>query len=369
MTTFLLGTEIRFGPTALNELAEFAGSKVLLVTDAFLATTDLFDVVHTLLMPRVTVFRDVEPNPTVAMIGKGVACYLSADPDVVVALGGGSVIDAAKAMHKAALAAGYGASRGLVVIPTTSGSGSEVTSYAVVTDEKTHAKIPMVSPDLQPAIALLDPRAVVGCPPRVTADSGMDVLTHAVEAYVSTGASDFSDACAEKAVHLLCANLHRCYVQGADVEARERMHNGSTLAAMAFNNAGLGIAHSLAHALGGHFPVAHGRLNAMLLPHVMTYNAANCARAARKYAWLGHLTGSSSGSNVKAGVISFVAAVDRLRASLDMPARLSEAGIPARDVRGMLNELAAQAMGDGCTPSNPAAPTHDDLVAILRQVL
>lgn len=368
MTTFSLHTEIRFGERSLEDLSEFAGQSVLLVTDAFLATTELFEVVRTLLGPRVSVFSEVEPNPTISLIDKAVAYYLSVEPDIVVALGGGSPIDAAKAMHKAAVETGYGAPGGLVVVPTTSGSGSEVTSFAVVTDENTHAKIPMVSPDMRPKLAILDPIAVVGVPPKVTADAGMDVLTHAVEAYVSTSASDFSDACAEKAVHLLCANLHRCYVAGDDLEARERMHNASTLAAIAFDNTGLGIAHSLAHALGGRFPVAHGRLNAMLLPHVMAFNAERSEEAARRYAWLGLLTGSSSGS-VRAGVVSFIGAVERLRASLDMPARLVDAGVSSSDVRSHLDDLARTALADACTPSNPVQPTEGDLVTILRSLL
>lgn len=369
MTTFSLHTEIHFGHDSLEQLREYAADKVLLVTDEFLSTTGLYAQVLHLLGANTSVFNEVVPNPTVSLIARGVAQYLAVDPTVVVALGGGSSIDAAKAMHKAALDSGFGASKGLVVVPTTSGSGSEVTSFAVVTDEATHAKIPMISRDMLPTVAILDPHCVVGVPPRVTADSGMDVLTHAVEAYVSTDASDFSDACAEKSVHLLCANLQRCYEEGSDLEARERMHNASTLAAMAFNNSNLGINHSLAHALGGHFHVAHGRLNAMLMPHVMAYNAEHSERAATKYAWLAHLVGKSSGPNVKAGVLSFIAAVEKLNRSLGIPARLVDEGVDPAEVRALLNQLAEQALGDTCTPTNPVVPTHQDLVAILRRLL
>lgn len=369
MSIFALGARIAFGEKSLTELSAFSEDKVLIVTDSFLVTTELFDVVRSLLGPRVSVFSEVEPNPSVATIGKGLACYLSTEPDVVVALGGGSPIDAAKAMHMAALEAGMAASKGIVAVPTTSGSGSEVTSFSVITDENTHAKIPLVSPEMRPVLAVLDPYAVAGVPPKVTADSGMDVLTHAVEAYVATGASDFSDACAEKSVHLLCANLKRCYDEGSDLAARERMHNASNLAAIAFDNAGLGITHSLAHALGGQFPVAHGRLNAMLLPHVMRFNAERSDQAATKYAWLAHLVGKTSSGNVKAGVLSFIGAVERLRASLDMPARLSEAGVSVSEARELIPRLAATALEDGCTPANPVAPTVEDLIGLLRHVI
>lgn len=367
MRSFTLSTEIRFGGDALESLRQFAGRRVFLVTDEFLATTEVFAAVLGVVGPEVNVFDKVLPNPTIALIGQGVAAYLQADPEVVIAYGGGSPIDAAKAMHKAALDVGRGAPEGLVVIPTTSGSGSEVTSFAVLTDESTHAKLPMVSPDLLPRLAVLDARAVIGVPPRTTADSGMDVITHAIEAYVSLGASDFSDACAEKSAQLAFTHLPRCFTHGTDLSARSRMHNASTLAAMAFDNAGLGIVHSLAHALGGRFPVAHGRLNAILLPHVISYNAERSERAAAKYAWLGHLAGSSAVGS-KAGVVSCIARIERLNAELGVGPTLRECGVDVSEVRASLDELAETAMADGCTATNPVVPTHADLVSILRNV-
>ncbi|WP_456300394.1 iron-containing alcohol dehydrogenase [Tessaracoccus coleopterorum] len=164
MSTFTLATEISFGEGALEGLREFADRRVFVVTDSFLAGTDVFALVLDLLGADTVVFDEVLPNPTVAVIGKGVASYLAARPDVVIAYGGGSPIDAAKAMHKAAIEVGLGAVDGLVVIPTTSGSGSEVTSFSVITEETTHAKLPMVSPDLVPRLAILDARAVLGVP-------------------------------------------------------------------------------------------------------------------------------------------------------------------------------------------------------------
>ena len=365
MSTFTLATQISFGPDALEGLREFAGRRVFVVTDAFLAGTDVFALVLDLLGDDTVVFDEVLPNPSIAVIGRGVAAYLGARPDVVIAYGGGSPIDAAKAMHKAAIEVDLGAKDGLVVIPTTSGSGSEVTSFAVITDESTHAKLPMVSPDLVPRLAILDSRVVLGVPPHTTADSGMDVLTHAIEAYVSTGASDFSDALAEKATQLAFANLQRCFDNGSDADARTPMHHASTMAAMAFDNAGLGIVHSLAHALGGRFPVAHGRLNAILLPHVIAFNARHSERAAARYAWLGHVAGATAIGS-RAGVASCIGRIERLNSALGIGPGLSDCGIPRDEFTASLDELATTALADGCTATTPVPPSHADLVAILR---
>ncbi|MDI9628353.1 MAG: 1-propanol dehydrogenase PduQ [Acidobacteriota bacterium] len=366
MIEFRLGTHVRLGVEALTALDQFADLRSLVVTDRFLSTTDVFaEVVDRLGDP--TVYSEVIPNPTIEAVGHAVTAYLMARPQVVVAYGGGSVIDTAKAMHKAALDAGMGAEEGLVAIPTTSGSGSEVTSYAVITDEKSHAKIPIVSPDLVARLAILDPKAVQSVPPKITADSGMDVLTHAVEAYVARLACDFSDAFAEKAVQLVFANLVRCFTNGDDMDARSHMHNASCMAAMAFDNVGLGITHSLAHALGGRYPIAHGRLNAILLPHVIRYNAEHSEPAAERYGRLGALI--SPAAHGRAGVQALVGGIERLNQKLAIPARIREEGVDPSDANASLDGLAHSALDDGITASNPVPPSLDDLKAILRQVI
>lgn len=364
MREFRLSTVVRLGPQALAALDRFAGESVFLVTDEFLKTTPVYQRVLERCGGRVTVFTGVHPNPGTKEIGLGVAEYLKATPKVVVAYGGGSVMDAAKVMHKAALDAGLAAPEGIVAIPTTSGSGSEVTSFAVVTDERTHVKVPIASPDLVARLAILDPNAVVGAPAHITADSGMDVLTHAVEAYVARDACDFSDALAEKAVELVFAHLHRCFTHGDDLDARSHMHNASCMAAMAFDNVGLGITHSLVHALGGHFPVAHGRLNAILLPHVIEFNAARCPVANDRYARLGRLL--SPGASDKAAVLNLSAACRRLAKRVGIPPRLTEANIDASELRAAIPELAAAALSDGCTPPNPVQVTAADLAGLLK---
>ncbi|NLE97588.1 MAG: iron-containing alcohol dehydrogenase, partial [Propionibacterium sp.] len=210
MLDFHLDTVVKIGSRAMESLGAFAARRALVVTDEFLSGTPSFERMLGHLGDDVRIFRDVLPDPTVAVITRGVAAYLDARPDVVVAYGGGSVLDTAKAMHKAALDAGFGAAEGIVAIPTTSGSGSEVTSFAVITDESTHTKVPITSRDMVARLAILDPEVVAAMPPSLTADSGMDALTHAVEAYVSRGACDFSDALAEKAIALIFEYLPRC---------------------------------------------------------------------------------------------------------------------------------------------------------------
>ncbi|RRD51335.1 1-propanol dehydrogenase PduQ [Arachnia propionica] len=366
MKEFRLSTLVRLGPEALTALTRYRGESVFMVTDEFLTTTPVFKEALGHLGDRVTLFTGVLPNPGTHEIGLGVAEYLRAKPHVVVAYGGGSVMDAAKVMHKAALDAGFGAPEGIVAIPTTSGSGSEVTSFAVVTDEETHVKIPIVSADMVARLAILDPRAVMGAPAHITADSGMDTLTHAVEAYVARTACDFSDALAEKAVELTVRYLPRCHSHGDDLEAREHMHNASCMAAMAFDNVGLGITHSLAHALGGHYPIAHGRLNAMLLPHVIEFNAERSQHAFDRYVRLGRLVSPSATG--RAAITSLISTVRRLQEQLGMPSRLGEAGVARQDLFQDIPELVAAALADGCTPPNPVAVTADDLTGILRRV-
>lgn len=366
MRDFRLGTHVRLGADALSALDQFAGRRVLVVTDEFLSTTDVFAKVKGHLGEPV-IYTDVVPDPTIGAIARGVTAYLNARPEVVVAYGGGSVMDTAKAMHKAALDVGYGAELGLVAIPTTSGSGSEVTSYAVITDEKTHAKIPIVSQDIVAKLAILDPEAVMGCPRKLTADSGMDVLTHAIEAYVSRDACDFSDALVEKATALALAHLERCYTHGDDLDARSHMHNASCMAAMAFDNVGLGITHSLAHALGGHYPVAHGRLNAILLPHVIRFNAERSARAAERYAILGRLVAPSSTG--RAAWMALAGGIEKLNKALDIPERVRDAGVDPADAIAHLDGMAESALADPITQQNPVQPDADDLKTILRQVI
>lgn len=255
-----------------------------------------------------------------------------------------------------------------VAIPTTSGTGSEVTAFSVV---KANAeKLVLVDASLLPDIAILDPSLVASVPPAITADTGMDVLCHALEAYVSRAASDFSDALAEKVVQQVFRYLPTCWRSGDNLQAREKMHNASCMAGMAFTNASLGITHSTAHALGGVFRVPHGRANALLMAQVVAWNAdfdGQCdTLAATKYARLAHLLDLPAASP-RQGVASLLVAIQALKEEMSMPSGISNTGIEAAEFERRLPEMVGQALRDGCTPTNPRAPDANALTELYRQ--
>lgn len=371
MQRFRVATTLYYGPDSLDRLAELNGQRVLLITDAFMATTPVMARIREILSgATLTVFDRVEPNPSTKLIAEGLRCFAEVRPQAVIALGGGSPIDTAKAVHKFAREQGDVEATECIVIPTTSGSGSEVTSFAVVTDNE-HHKHPLTAEDMLPHIAILDPATVRTAPAKITADTGMDACTHALEAYVATKASDFSDAMAEKAAQLIFEWLPRAYADGSDLEARERMHNASCMAGLAFENAGLGIVHSMSHAMGGAFGAPHGRLNALLLPHVLEFNCGEVGfgphgltPVARRYAHLARLLGVSA-STERARVIGLFDAVRKLNATLGMPRRVAELGIDRTAFLKAVPTLAQTALSDFCTAGNPVqvdAPTLEKLL-------
>ncbi|MDR1512751.1 MAG: iron-containing alcohol dehydrogenase [Propionibacteriaceae bacterium] len=375
MRQFRVSTDIRFGPGSLASLRQLAGRRVLIVTDAFMAAAPLMDkVLAELRESTVTVFDQVSPNPDVATVAAGVSAYLGAVPDAVVALGGGSPIDAAKAVYSIAKRQGDSLAGGFIVIPTTSGSGSEGTSYAVISDPGSHSKVPLTSDDMVPDVAILDPEAVRSAPPGLTADAGMDAVSHAIEAYVATGHSDFSDAFAEKALQLLCVNLPQAHARPDDLAARQRVHNAACMAGLAFENAGLGIVHSLSHAIGGLFPLPHGRLNSIILPHVIEFNAGRLGfgptgltEVGQRYAHLG-LVVDVTASTPRGRVLGLIEDCRALARRLHLPDRLSEAGVPKDDYLRALPQLAQAALADRCTAGNPVPVTVKDLSTLLAQI-
>lgn len=374
MSEFLLKPRIRFGQDALSALAEVPAHSVLLVTDQAMVKFGLAERVINILRQRGIAFQiwdDVVADPDIATVVRGMKLMDSHYPDLVIALGGGSVIDAAKAVIFALAQTRPETRRErpcFVAIPTTSGTGSEVTSFSVV---KAHAeKLVLVDPSLLPDIAILEPTLVASVPPAITADTGMDVLCHALEAYVSLAASDFSDALAEKVVQQVFRYLPTCWRNGQDLQAREKMHNASCMAGMAFTNASLGITHSLAHALGGVFRVPHGRANALLMAGVVAWNAdfsGQCdTAAARKYARLAHLLDLPAHST-REGVASLLVAIATLKDEMNMPAGIRDTGVDAVEFDRRLAEMVAQALRDGCTPTNPRAPDAQALTELYRQ--
>ena len=343
------------------------------------------------------IFSDVESDPSFATIKKGVAAMNEFKPDVIIALGGGSSIDAAKGMwlfyeYPDADVEGMklkfmdirkrtykfpklGIKSKMVAIPTTSGTGSEVTSFAVISDKEKNMKYPLADYELTPDVAIIDPDLVMTLPKSITADTGMDVLTHAIEAYVSNMASDYTDGLSEKAVELVFNNLKEAYDHGDNKEAREKMHNASTIAGMAFTNAFLGLNHSIAHKLGAEFHIAHGKANAIILPYVIKYNSTKPTKfvsfpkyeyfiADIKYANLAKRLGLPC-STTEEAVNSLIRAIQKLNEDLNEPKSLQEAGIDEKEFLAKVDELADKAFSDQCTSANPRVP----LIPEIKQIL
>jgi len=372
MEEFSFSTRIFFGDGALDRLRMVNNKKVIIVTDSFMVKSGTVDRVISYLSDcSVTIFSEVIPDPTVEVVAAGVKSLLESQAEVMIAIGGGSAIDAAKAIRALAkqINPGIEEVKECYAIPTTSGTGSEVTEYAVISDAETGIKYPLVSRDLRPFIAILDPSLVLSAPPNVTADSGMDVLTHALEAYVSKGANDFTDALAEKAIELAARFLPLAYKDGQNLLARKKMHNASCMAGLAFNSAGLGLCHGLAHSVGAKLHISHGRANAIILPHIIRYNAnqegGGDFSPARKYQNLAKLLDLPS-SNPITAVNQLVRLIERLNVILGLPATLKAANVDSTLFASLKDEIAEAALNDITTASNPRTPSIDDAKNLLR---
>jgi 1-propanol dehydrogenase len=369
-------TKIFIGENALDRLTKLTREKIFLVTDPFIEQSGMIKVVTSRLDENgneYNIFSDIVPDPPIETVATGVKVMQELRPSVIIAIGGGSAIDAAKAMKDFSKKLfPEQADMIFIAIPTTSGSGTEVTSFSVITDQAKHVKYPLVSDTLLPDEAILDASLIKSVPPSVTADTGMDVLTHAIEAYVSTEANDFSDAFAEKAVQLIFDYLPRAYKDGNDREAREKVHHASTLAGMAFNMVGLGINHSIAHVCGAQFHIPHGRMNSILLPTVIEYNAdlqgfSDYSTAAKKYAKLAKVLGLPS-SNIRVGLFNLIQHINQLSKELHMPSSLKTCGISYEQMKAVKEMITETALKDGCTPTNPRIPTSKDIETILEKI-
>lgn len=371
-------TELHVGKGALQQLSHYKNERILVVADPFLKTSGTLDAILANFDDSndIVVFTDIVPDPPIETVVAGIKSAGDKPISIVLSIGGGSAIDASKAMYYFAKKQGAFSEAILIAIPTTSGTGSEVTSFSVITDAERGTKYPLVTKEILPDVAILDADLVLSLPGNITADTGMDVLTHAIEAYVSTKATDFSDALAEKAIKLVFEYLPKAYKNGQDVEAREKMHAASTLAGMAFNTASLGINHSLAHAAGAKFHVPHGRLNSILMPHVIQYNAgiefnnrnrqATDKTVASRYQDIAKLLGCSASSPVS-GVRQLVEAIKKLQRKLEMPTSLREYGVKADAFAQYKVEISEAALHDGCTPTNPRVPTAEELLKVLEK--
>lgn len=342
------------------------------------------------------VFTDVEPDPDITTVEKGTEIMKSFEPDTIIALGGGSVMDAAKVMwlyyeqpsvdfrdlvqkfmdirKRAFRFPELGKIAKFVAIPTTSGTGSEVTPFAVISDKKHNRKYPIADYSLTPTVAIADPAFVDTVPAGVTADTGMDVLTHAVEAFTSTMANDYTDGLALQAIKMTFQYLEES-VKTADPVAREKMHNASTIAGMAFANAFLGMSHSMAHKVGAFFHTVHGRTNAILLPYVVRYNGTRPAKtstwpkydhykADKKFQEIAQALGLPA-STPEEGVASFATAVYELGEKVGIQMSLKAQGIDKDEYLAKVDEIAYLAYEDQCSPANPRLPLVDDMKEIL----
>ena len=379
MKEFSINTKIYFGDKALDKLSEISNKKVLIICDNFMKTSGIADKVASKLDNcEVSIYSDIVPDPSVQIVAFGVQKLRKLGADIIIALGGGSSIDGAKAIreyYKNLFKADYRDIK-FYAIPTTSGTGSEVTEYAVITNKEENLKYALADKSLLPDVAILDPELVKSVPKSITADTGMDVITHAIEAYVSNTATDFSDALAEKALTLAYNNILRAYNNGNDIEAREGLHNASCLAGMAFNSSGLGITHSLAHAIGGKLHIPHGKANAIILPYVMEFNSGldnklymqECSEVAKKYSRLAKLLDMNANSTV-IGVNNLIKNIFELQKKLNIPQTLMELGVDINIVLGAKEEILNAALKDICTKANPVDVSREELEKLLDRII
>jgi len=380
MKSFEIKTKIYFGEQALDRLKELPYKKILVISDPYVVKSGMIQLITERIVAagiEYDIFSDVVPDPPIEKISLGVKRLLEYRPDAIVAVGGGSAIDSSKSIREFAKKIDDYGEVSLIAIPTTSGTGSEVTSFAVVSDRAAEKKIPLVSRDLTPEETILDAELVRSVPPAVTADTGMDVFTHALEACVSTERNEFATALAEKAIEICGVFLLRAYLDGNDMHARQKMHVASCLAGLAFNSTSLGLNHGMAHQLGAMFHIPHGRANAMLLPHIIEFNSdinkhsrsrKEYLPAVKKYATVSQILGLSSYNKIMT-VRSLVNWVQFMLKEMDIPLSIAQMGtITKEEYMSKIDEMADAALLDGCTATNPRPVTKADVVQIYKEL-
>lgn len=402
MQWFKLPPKVYFEENSVMYLTEMDNvERVMIVCDPGMVNIGYTDIVEQVLrrrenQPQLKVFNEVEPNPSTHTVYKGLEMFINFQPDTIIALGGGSAMDAAKAIwmfFEHPETSFFGAKQKFldirkrtykitkpknakfICIPTTSGTGSEVTPFAVITDSETHVKYPLADYALTPDIAIVDPQFVLSVPKDVAADTGMDVLTHAIESYVSVMASDYTRGLSLQAIKLTFDYL-KSSVQENDKHSREKMHNASTMAGMAFANAFLGISHSIAHKIGGEYGIPHGRTNAILLPHVIRYNAKDPQKHAlfpkydffsadTDYADIAKFLGLK-GNTTEELVDALANAVYDLGCSVGIDMNLKSQGVTEELLHSTIDRMAELAFEDQCTTANPKEPLISELKGIIE---
>jgi len=372
LQTFSVPKEIIYGENALTHLSTLEGKRATLVTGgSSMKRFGFLDQAKTELEKagmEVSIVDGVEPNPSIETVMRGGKEMAAFNPDSIIAIGGGSALDAAKVMWvyyeypetkfedlvnfkfpKLRTKAKF------IAIPSTSGTASEITAFTVITDTKNHIKYPLVSPEITPDVALLDAALPEKMPAHITANTGMDVLTHAVEAYVSNAASSFTDSLAMEAIKLVFKQLPTAVSKPDNMTARADMHNASAIAGMAFTNASLGIVHSMAHKIGGEFGITHGLANAILLPYIVEYNR----KATDKFTEI----------EKQLGISDFVEAVKALNQKVGIPLTLkevTEVEITEEKFNEVLDRMSKNAFADPCTLTNPRSTSPEDIKEIYK---
>ena len=368
MKKFIIKPKIIFDNNAVVYLRTMAENKFFIITDPFMVSSGMINKVTDEIEGKdYKIFDGVVPDPPLETVAQGIKEMQKFEPQCVIALGGGSAIDTAKAViYYSKLKPKF------IAIPTTSGTGSEVTSFSVITDKEKGIKYPLVSDNMLPDIAILDTVFVKTVPPKTVADTGLDVLTHAIEAYVSTSANDFSDAFAEKAISLVNKYLVSSYKNPDDTEAKDKMHKASLMAGLAFNSASLGINHAIAHNTGGRLKIPHGKINAMLLPKIIEFNSGiygysttDYNKSAKRYADIARLMGLTA-TNTKIAVRSLVKHTEKLIRTLNIPLTFKECGIDCKSID--FDAIAEGALKDGCINTNPQKATKEDIINILKSL-
>ncbi len=369
---FRVPRDIVFGEGALEYLSTLEGRKATLVTGgSSMKRFGFLDEAKKQLEKagmEVSIVDGVEPNPSIETVIRGGQEMAAFNPDWIIAIGGGSALDAAKIMWiyyeypetkfedlvngkfpKLRTKAKF------IAIPSTSGTASEITAFSVITDTQNHIKYPLVSYEITPDIALLDPNLPTKMPPHITAHTGMDVMAHALEAYVSTNASSYTDPLALEAIKLVFKQLPTAYADGDNIQARENMHNASCIAGMAFTNSSLGIIHSLAHKIGGEFGITHGLANAILMPYIVEYNQKS--------------TDKFTKIENSLGIKNIVEELKALNLKVGIPLTLkevTEVEITEEKFLEVLDRMSENAFNDPCTLTNPRQSSPEDVKEIYK---
>jgi len=369
--------DIVYGEDALSRLADTPGSRAFILTDKTLVELGYLRQVEEYLSENeiaIRSFSEIEPEPSIDTVQLARQAIVDFAPDIVIALGGGSVMDVAKVawlmyeqpdivLEEISIFTSYETGKALLItIPTTSGSGADMTPGVVLTDRQQGQKIVLYAREFQPSLTIVDPGLVMKVPAQVTADTGMDVVSHAVEAFASPWHNDFSDGLAVKALQLVFEYLLLAYADGSDGKAREHMHNAATISGLAMANSSISLGHALAHAFGGIFPIPHGRIVGMFLPYSMEYTANDGNSRYRKLAKCLGLVAASE----QEGLRELVNAIRELARKINQPLTISQMGIEEDALEGVMPELIEKAANDHQMLTTLRVPDEVELAQLYR---